>query len=142
MNIRSLVCAAGAGAALLLAGCGSAADATSASMTPAITAGPTTAATVQNAPAGSVPVRLADFMITVPATLHAGAVTFAVSNAGPTPHQFTVEDAGGKAVGATAVLTPSSSTLLTVTLAPGTYSYLCALPGHASLGMHGTFTVQ
>ena len=144
MNIRSLVGAAAAGATLLLAGCGSSsADTTSSPVAPVISPSASmSAAAVSNAPAGAVPVTLADFMITVPATLPAGQVSFAVTNAGPTPHQFTVEDATGRAVGATAPLAPQSSAVLTVRLTAGTYSYLCALPGHASLGMHGSFTVS
>lgn len=122
---------------LLLAACGSA-SATPAPASPAAT--PTATAAV-SLPAGAVPVTLADFMISAPATIAAGHVTFAVHNDGPTPHQFTLRDGGGRAVAATAVLDPQASARLDVTLTAGHYTYLCALPGHASLGMQGELTV-
>ena len=126
-------------ATTFLAGCGS--EAASVSNTTATPPAPSSSA-AQSVPADAVHVTLADFMIMVGGKVAAGNDTFAVTNHGPTPHQFTVTDASGKAVGATAVLAPGTSTLLNVTLTPGTYSYLCALPGHASLGMRGTFTVS
>ena len=137
MYLRFLVFGAAAGASLLMAACG---DSTASTVPSSSAATSSVAATT--APAGSVAVREMDFMITVPSSVPSGSVTFAVNNAGPTPHQFTVEDSSGRAVGATPVLSPNTSTTLTLTLQPGTYTYLCALPGHASLGMHGMFTVS
>lgn len=138
MNLRFLVIAAAAGASLLTAACGD----TPASAPSSSVAAVASSAPAITAPAGAIAIREMDFMITVPASVPSGSVTFAVSNAGPTPHQFTVEDSSGRAVGATPVLGPNTSTTLTLTLQTGTYSYLCALPGHASLGMKGTFTVS
>ena len=97
--------------------------------------------TATHTDARTVQVRLADFMITVPASVGAGAVSFDVQNAGPTPHQFTLEGPSGAVVGATRTLNPGTSAVLAMHLGPGTYTFLCALPGHASLGMKGSFTV-
>jgi uncharacterized cupredoxin-like copper-binding protein len=66
-----------------------------------------------------------------------GAVTFKVSNKGKQPHDFKIN---GKV---TKMLSPGASQSLTVTFAKaGSYPYLCTVPGHAQLGMKGTFTVK
>jgi iron uptake system component EfeO len=117
-----------------LTACGGAAS-PAASSTPAA---PATAAVQSGA---AVQVTLADFMITVPATVAAGPVTFEVTNNGPTQHQFSLLDQSGHEVGGTRTLDPKGTAQLQATLKPGTYMYMCDLPGHASLGMHGSFTV-
>lgn len=98
------------------------------------------APTASSASGATVTATLADFSITIPGTVRAGNAIIEVRNSGPTPHQLTVRGPSDTAVGATAVLNPGSRTTLSVMLPPGTYSYFCALPGHASLGMMGTFT--
>jgi uncharacterized cupredoxin-like copper-binding protein len=57
-------------------------------------------------------------------------------NKGKTMHDFQI---GGKK---TALLTPGKRATLRVTLKKGKYAYKCTFPGHAALGMKGTFTVK
>ena len=94
-------------------------------------------------PATSVQVTLVDFMIH-PDTLtaSAGDVTFAVKHDGKTPHNFTILDASGSVIAHTPNLNPGQSTTLSTRLAAGTYTYICSLAGHRSLGMQGTLTVS
>jgi uncharacterized cupredoxin-like copper-binding protein len=63
-----------------------------------------------------------------------GKVTFKVTNKGPSPHDFKI--AGKK----TKLLKKGKSATLTVTLKKGKkYTYICTVPGHAQLGMKGSF---
>src|SRR5256885_16740914 len=66
-----------------------------------------------------------------------GTVVFAVKNAGHLAHDFKI--AGKK----TALIQPGKSATLKVKFAKaGKYAYLCTVPGHASAGMKGRFTVR
>lgn len=66
-----------------------------------------------------------------------GTVVFAVKNAGHLAHDFKI--AGKK----TALIQPGKSATLKVRFAKaGKYAYLCTVPGHASAGMKGKFTVR
>jgi uncharacterized cupredoxin-like copper-binding protein len=66
-----------------------------------------------------------------------GTVVFAVTNAGHLAHDFKI--AGKK----TALIQPGKSARLKVRFAKaGKYAYLCTVPGHASAGMKGNFTVR
>lgn len=65
-----------------------------------------------------------------------GKVTFVLVNKGKIGHDFAI--AGKK----TAVIGHGKSAKLTVTLKKGRYPYKCTVPGHAALGMKGTFTVK
>ena len=89
-----------------------------------------------------VEVHLNDFRI-VPAALSAkaGVNKFDVRNDGPTPHNLTIKDMSGKTIGATRDLKPGEAAILTITLPAGTYTAICSLPGHASLGMKDILTV-
>lgn len=69
-------------------------------------------------------------------------VVLAVTNEGPTPHNLTIRDDAGEVLGATADLSEGGSETLTVQLEPGQYTTFCSLPGHESLGMRGTLTVE
>jgi uncharacterized cupredoxin-like copper-binding protein len=62
----------------------------------------------------------------------AGTVNFNVTNNGKVAHNFVI---GGEQ---TLVLAPGKSQLLTVTLDPKTYTYICSIVGHAAAGMKGT----
>jgi uncharacterized cupredoxin-like copper-binding protein len=63
-----------------------------------------------------------------------GKVTFKVVNKGPSKHDFKI--AGKK----TKLLGKGKTATLTVTLKKGKkYRYICTVPGHAQLGMKGTF---
>ena len=57
-----------------------------------------------------------------------------ISNVGTAQHTFTIQ---GK--GIDVVNNPGQSQKVTITLAPGTYTFICRF--HASLGMKGTITV-
>jgi plastocyanin len=89
----------------------------------------------------SVNVQVADFKIT-PATIAVTGTTFSfdVRSQGPTPHNFNIRDDSGT-LASTVDLHTGDSDTIGATLAPGTYTYFCAFPGHESLGMHGTLTV-
>ena len=93
-------------------------------------------------PAGT-PITLADFRITpAEVTVDGSAVSFAVSNEGPTPHNLTVRTADEAIVAATEDLRRQESTQLVAELAPGEYILFCSLPGHESLGMRSSLTVS
>jgi uncharacterized cupredoxin-like copper-binding protein len=63
-----------------------------------------------------------------------GKVTFVVTNKGPAKHDFKI--AGKK----TPLLSKGAKKSITVTLRKGRkYTYICTVPGHAALGMKGTF---
>jgi uncharacterized cupredoxin-like copper-binding protein len=103
-----------------------------------------------------------DFSIGVPSTVKAGAVHFAVHNAGPSMHEFVVikttladgdvplkgdgteanEDANGlDGIGEVEDVAAGTTKDLTLTLAPGHYIVICNIPGHYKAGMHASFTV-
>jgi uncharacterized cupredoxin-like copper-binding protein len=66
-----------------------------------------------------------------------GAVTFVVKNVGQVLHDFTID---GKK---TPLLQPGKTAKLVVTFKKkGKYPYSCTVPGHASAGMKGVFTVR
>ena len=69
-------------------------------------------------------------------TVHAGSVTFVVTNKGQLGHDFKI--AGKK----TAILKGGKTARLTVTLKKGKYPYACTVPGHAAAGMKGVITVK
>jgi uncharacterized cupredoxin-like copper-binding protein len=76
------------------------------------------------------------------ATVPAGAVHFTVTNGGRMEHNLTVEGASG-VLGKTATFSPSAGPqTLDLTLAPGTYTLMCSLPGHAQRGQQTTLTVK
>lgn len=77
-----------------------------------------------------------------PSELHAtaGDISFIVSNPTALNHDFTVQGNGMNA--RSDVLRPGSTTTLTLTgLAPGTYRYICTIPGHEAT-MVGTLVVK
>jgi uncharacterized cupredoxin-like copper-binding protein len=70
----------------------------------------------------------------------AGKVSIVFGNATPIEHDVTVAQ-GSKVLGATPVFLGGSRTL-TLTLARGSYTFYCSVPGHRQAGMEGTLTVQ
>jgi uncharacterized cupredoxin-like copper-binding protein len=71
------------------------------------------------------------------ATATAGKVTFSMPNQAPIQHDIALQgDGKGPVVG-----TGGTSTF-TATVKPGTYEFLCTVPGHAAAGMKGTLTVK
>jgi len=66
-----------------------------------------------------------------------GTVTFDVKNAGKVAHDFRIK---GKQ---TRLIQPGKTASLTVAFKKkARYHYICAVPGHAALGMKGVFTVR
>jgi len=66
-----------------------------------------------------------------------GTVTFDVKNAGKMAHDFRIN---GKQ---TRLIQPGKTATLTVAFKKKAgYHYICAVPGHAALGMKGVFTVR
>jgi uncharacterized cupredoxin-like copper-binding protein len=77
------------------------------------------------------------FVLSTKTAAKPGSVTFKITNKGHVPHNFQINKKKS------AMLSPGKSATLTVTFAKkGTYAYECTVPGHAALGMKGTFTVK
>jgi uncharacterized cupredoxin-like copper-binding protein len=101
---------------------------------PSAAAAPSTAA--QTTAAATVDVVATEFKFKLSKTsVSHGTVVFAVVNRGKIAHDFSID---GKT---TPLIAPGKSTKLAVTLAAGTFPYLCTVPGHAGAGMKGTLTV-
>jgi plastocyanin len=71
----------------------------------------------------------------------AGKDTFEFTNDSSTPHDFVLEDSGGKEVAKTPVITKDKATT-SGTLKAGKYTYFCSVPGHRQAGMEGTLTAK
>jgi uncharacterized cupredoxin-like copper-binding protein len=116
-------------------------------------------------PTNSPQVSLKDFSITGPADVTTGAVTFSISNGGPSVHEFVIvktdltlaglpttiengvpvldeESTDLQAVDEREDIAPGTTTTLPVTLAPGHYVMFCNIPGHFESGMVADFTVS
>jgi plastocyanin len=74
-------------------------------------------------------------------TAKAGSDTFDFTNQAPLSHNFTIESSSGQSVAATPTFSGGSKSV-TANLKPGTYKFLCTVPGHAAAGMEGTLTVK
>ncbi len=98
----------------------------------------------QAGPAATVQVRESEFKIVpAPATVAAaGKVTFVVENAGKIQHDLALQGAGVSASTKTPLISPGKSAKLTVTLAAGTYTLYCTVPGHRAAGMVATLVVK
>ena len=98
----------------------------------------------QAGPATTVQVRESEFKIaTASATVAAaGKVTFVVKNAGKIPHDLALQGAGVSASTKTPLISPGQSAKLTVTLAAGTYTLYCTVPGHRAAGMVAKLVVK
>jgi uncharacterized cupredoxin-like copper-binding protein len=72
-------------------------------------------------------------------TAKAGTVKLVMKNPSGTgmPHGIAIQDHGSGQV-----VQPGGTSTLTAKLAPGTYTFLCPVPGHAQAGMTGTLTVR
>ncbi len=78
------------------------------------------------------------FALTPGGTIPCGTITFNQRNTGQIAHNFAIQDVSS-ATGA--IINPGETTSFTVTLKPGTYTYLCDVQGHAQAGMVGSFKV-
>lgn len=69
-----------------------------------------------------------------------GKITIDLTNPSPIPHNVTIEKEG-KVLAESETLA-EGKTSATAELEPGTYTFLCSVPGHAEAGMEGTLTVK
>jgi plastocyanin len=69
-----------------------------------------------------------------------GKVTIDFDNPAALEHNVAIEQ-GGKQLAISETIA-SGKTSVTAELAPGTYTFLCTVPGHAEAGMEGTLTVK
>jgi plastocyanin len=69
-----------------------------------------------------------------------GKVTIDFTNPAAIEHDVAIEQ-DGKQIAKSALIT-EGKTSVTANLAPGTYTFLCTVPGHAEAGMEGTLTVK
>jgi plastocyanin len=70
----------------------------------------------------------------------AGEVTIDFDNPSALEHDVAIEQ-GGKQIAISETIA-ESSTSVSADLKPGTYTFLCTVPGHAEAGMEGTLTVE
>ena len=69
-----------------------------------------------------------------------GKVTIDFENPAAIEHDVAIEQ-GGKEIAKSALIT-EGKTSVSADLAPGTYTFLCTVPGHAEAGMEGALTVR
>jgi plastocyanin len=69
-----------------------------------------------------------------------GKVTIDFDNPAALEHNVAIEQ-GGKIIAESETLA-KGETSVSAELAPGTYTYLCTIPGHAEAGMEGTLVVK
>lgn len=70
----------------------------------------------------------------------AGEVTIDFDNPAPIEHDVAIFKDGEEVAGSD--LVTEGETSVTAELEPGTYTFLCTVPGHAAAGMEGTLTVE
>jgi len=73
-------------------------------------------------------------------TAKAGKVTIDFDNPAAIEHDVAIEQDGNEI--AKSALISEGKTSVTAELEPGTYTFLCTVPGHAEAGMEGTLTVR
>lgn len=146
-----------AAAALVAAGCG-ASDTTAGSSSGSPMTTPATAPTAAVAASGGkVTVRTTEFAFSpVAITAKAGKVKITLDNKGKIPHELVVLKTSAAAaslkvsrgrvsektsVGEVSETAGGKTKSTTLTLKPGTYVYVCNVPGHYADGMRGTLTV-
>jgi mono/diheme cytochrome c family protein len=73
------------------------------------------------------------------AQAQAGPVTVEMPNPSPIQHNIAIT---GPVSGQGPIVGKGATSSFKVTLKPGTYTFLCQVPGHAASGMKGTLTVK
>ena len=68
-------------------------------------------------------------------------VQLTLSNTGQMQHDWSLDQGAGQPVKITANAGQSASGTFTIQQ-PGTYTFICSVPGHAAAGMKGTITAQ
>jgi uncharacterized cupredoxin-like copper-binding protein len=134
--------AAGAGAAVLLAGCGSGPAAPGTS-TP--TTGSTSAVVAPTSSAPAIGTRVTatetEYSITLSSTVFTpGVYTFDVVNSGTLAHDLSIEGPGVDRQ-TSPIVSPGGTGQLIVTLQKGSYQLSCSIDGHKDLGMDRTIQV-
>ena len=71
----------------------------------------------------------------------AGSVTVDYDNPATLSHDVVIEDQTGSEIGKTDLVAEGTAST-TVELDPGTYTYVCDVPGHREGGREGTLTVK
>jgi uncharacterized cupredoxin-like copper-binding protein len=119
------------------------------------------AATGSLSPVGTEAIGLAEWKVVVASSIKSGKTDFTIVNNGTAPHELLIfksdlapaaypTDAAGdvqeEGVGVTLVsdgenIDPGGSQARSVDLAPGTYLFLCNIPGHFKQGMFAVVTV-
>jgi len=69
----------------------------------------------------------------------AGDITINLTNKGFLPHNLTIEGVNGADTG---IINSGTTASITATLAAGTYTYFCSVPGHKDAGMIGSIVVS
>jgi uncharacterized cupredoxin-like copper-binding protein len=117
---------------------GTAGKATAAPVTPqgagAASGSVTSSLNVQADPAGQLRFTARDL------SARAGTVAIGFANLSPLAHNLTIAR-GTRVLGETPTFQGATKTL-TLSLAPGTYTFYCSVPGHRQAGMEGRLTVQ
>ncbi len=63
-----------------------------------------------------------------------------MKNASSVPHDIAIQGGGVSKIGP--IVSGGGVSTVTATLAPGTYTFYCSVPGHEAAGMKGTITVK
>lgn len=74
------------------------------------------------------------------ASAKAGKVTLRMDNKSSVPHDIAVKGAGINQIGP--VVSNGGTSIVSVNLKPGTYTFYCSVDGHEAAGMKGTLTVK
>jgi plastocyanin len=71
----------------------------------------------------------------------AGGDTISFTNNAPIEHDVVLVNSANKILGQTPIFVKGTKSFK-VTLAPGTYTYYCSVPGHRAAGMEGKLTIK
>ncbi|MEI6663616.1 MAG: plastocyanin/azurin family copper-binding protein [Actinomycetes bacterium] len=144
MNRKSsLIAIAALAAALTAAGCGSSSSSTTAS-TSTTTSAAAVAKTVGVTQGLAVSSPASGALQYVPSALaaKAGKVTITFTNPSPVPHNLAIFDSQGHEVGTEMEPFANGTHKTTATVQPGTYTFMCQVPGHSAAGMKGKLVVS
>jgi plastocyanin len=78
--------------------------------------------------------------VPIAASAKPGKVTVKSVNKSSVPHNIAVQGAGVMQAGS--VVSGGATSMVSADLKPGTYTFLCTVPGHEQAGMKGTLTVK
>ena len=76
------------------------------------------------------------------ATSKPGSVEFAMPNESSVQHNIALRDKGGQLLGEGDVVGQGGTSTFTANLKPGTFTFVCTVPGHEEGGMKGELTVK